>query len=50
MADINKLSRRGGKIYVLITSYQHGLGEAVEVEAEYSQPYIRLEKRWKAKV
>lgn len=34
MADINKLSRRDGKIYVLITSYQHGLGEAVEVDAE----------------
>ena len=22
------------KVYVVITSYQHGLGEAVEVEAE----------------
>ena len=39
------------KVYVVITSYQHGLGEAVEVDAEvFDTIEIRLEKRWKTKV
>ena len=49
MADINKLSRRGGKIYVLITSYQHGLGEAVEVEAEVFSTIYKARKAMEGK-
>lgn len=36
------------KVYVVINSHQHGLGEAVEVDAEVFD--TRLEKRWKTKV
>lgn len=32
------------KVYVVISSYQHGLGEAVEVDAEVFST-IRQEKR-----
>lgn len=32
------------KVYVVISSYQHGLGEAVEVDAEVFSK-IRQEKR-----
>lgn len=33
------------KVYVVISSYQHGLGEAVEVDAEVFNTRIRLERR-----
>ncbi len=33
------------KVYVVISSYQHGLGEAVETDAEVFDTEIRLERR-----
>lgn len=38
------------KVYVVINSHQHGLGEAVEVDAEVFDTRDKLEKRWKTMV
>lgn len=38
------------KVYVVINSHQHGLGEAVEVDAEVFSNIDKARKRWKIKV